>query len=388
MAELPRKSAVRFIVILGIVSLFADITYEGARGIIGPFFVTLGASAALVGTVAGAGELVGYTLRLLSGYLADRTHRYWTITILGYTINQLAVPLLAFAHHWELAALLVIAERTGKSIRTPARDVMLSNATQAVGRGWGFGLHAALDQTGACLGPLIVAATLALSGSYVEAFALLTIPAALSLATLIAARFTYPNPQLLEKPGRRRTMRLPGLFWLYVTAAGLLATGYADFALIAYHFEKASVVPQSWIPVSYSLAMGVEAIAALTFGRLFDRLGILVLPCAILISALALPLVFLGGLGLALAGMVCWGAGVGAQDATLRAGIAGMVSMDKRGSAYGIFNAGFGILWFAGSAAMGALYDRSRLALVVFGVVAQLLAAALFMLFAKRHGRE
>ena len=120
------------------VSLLADITYEGARSITGPYLAILGANAAVVGFVAGFGELVGYGLRLVSGYLADRTGKYWTITIVGYAINLLAVPLLALADQWWLAALLIIIERMGKGMRVPSRDAMLSHAGHRMGMGWAF----------------------------------------------------------------------------------------------------------------------------------------------------------------------------------------------------------------------------------------------------------
>ena len=140
-----KNHALKFIILLGIVSLFADMTYEGARSITGPYLALLGASAAVVGFVAGFGELVGYALRLVSGYMADKTRRYWAMTIIGYAVNLLAVPLLALAGNWPMAAILLIAERMGKAIRTPPRDVMLSHAASQVGRGWGFGLHEAMD---------------------------------------------------------------------------------------------------------------------------------------------------------------------------------------------------------------------------------------------------
>ena len=373
------SAATRFIVFLGFVSLFADITYEGARGILGPYFASLGASAAAVGFVSGFGELCGYGLRYFSGRLADRTRQYWLLTILGYAVNQLAVPLMAFANTWPQAAALVILERTGKSLRAPARDAMLSSAAKSVGAGWGFGLHAAMDQIGACAGPLIVALVVAGSG-YSRGFLMLGVPAALALATLTAARLTYPHPQILEAKSAT-PQEIPRAFWTYVAAAGLLAAGYVDFPLIAFHLGKRDIAGPGTIPLLYSLAMGVNALGALVFGRLFDRHGIATLAGGILISLAALPLVFLGGLPAAVAGMACWGAGLGAQDAILRAGIAGMVSMDKRGRAYGTFNAVYGLAWFAGSATMGLLYDASLPAVVAFGVTMKFAAAAIFWRF-------
>ena len=177
LCDISRPAAIKFVVLIGVVSLFSDFTYEGARSITGPFLAVLGASATAVGVIAGFGELIGYALRLASGYFADKTKKYWTLVFLGYGLNLLAVPLLALAGHWPIAAALIVAERMGKAIRTPARDVMLSCASDQIGRGWGFGLHQALDQTGAVLGPLAVAAVLYYKGGYETGFALLLIPA-------------------------------------------------------------------------------------------------------------------------------------------------------------------------------------------------------------------
>ncbi|MCS7056395.1 MAG: MFS transporter, partial [Thermoflexales bacterium] len=344
-------AAVRFVVLLGLVSLFADATYEGARSITGPFLAALGASGAAVGAVAGLGELLGYGLRLASGLLSDRTRQYWAITIAGYAINLLAVPLMALAGRWEVAAMLMMAERIGKALRTPARDAMLSHATQAAGRGWGFGLHEAMDQIGAVVGPLIVASVLFARGDYRPGFAFLAIPAALAIGALLLARFLYPRPRDLEvTPPQLSPQGLPRVYWLYLAGAALVAAGFADFPLIAFHLEKRAIAPQSVIPILYATAMGTDALAALVFGRLFDRIGLPILAIVTGLSAFFAPLVFLGSLPPAVAGMALWGVGMGAQESILRAAVAGMAHADRRGTAYGIFNTGYGIAWFLGSA--------------------------------------
>jgi MFS family permease len=388
MKKVSDQSALKFVILMGVVSLFADMTYEGARSITGPFLAVLGASATAVGFVAGFGELIGYAIRLLSGYVTDRTGKYWPITILGYLINVLAVPLLALAGRWEIAALLMIAERIGKGIRNPVRDAMLSHATLRMGRGWGFGLHEAMDQIGAMLGPIIVAAVLFLKGTYQTGFALLVIPALLTIGVLLAARRLYPRPQDLEPTAPElKTKGLPRVYWIYLAAMALNAAGFADFPIIAYHFQKASIVSKDWVPISYSIAMGVDALAALLFGRYFDRKGISVLIVAVLISMFFSPMVFLGGLYWSLAGMALWGVGMGAHESIMRAAIAGMVPPAKRGTAYGLFNTGYGILWFAGSALMGFLYDISIPYLIVFGMAAQTASVPL-LLMVKKNYRE
>jgi Major Facilitator Superfamily len=372
-----RASALRFIVFLGAVSLFADMTYEGARSLMGPFLQNLGANAAEVGLIAGFGELVATGLRFFSGRLVDRTRAYWSLTMLGYALTATAVPLMALAGTWWMAALLVVAERTGKGLRGPARDVLLSSATVRVGHGWGFGLHTAMDQAGAVLGPLLMVAAVAQSHEFGPAFLRLAYPGAAAVVALLVARAAFP---VALDPPRRHVIQgeLPRVFWLYVAAAGLLAFGFADFPLIAYHFERARLTAPATIPLVYAFAMGLNGITALAFGRLFDRFGVAVLSGGILVSLLALPLAFSRESATAIAGVMCWGVGMGLQDATLRPGIAQVVSMDQRGRAFGAFNAVYGILWFAGSTIMGLLYDRSIPALMAFGVSAQAAAALLF----------
>ncbi len=371
---LARRTAMRFVVLLGVVSLFADMTYEGARSITGPFLAVLGASGTVVGIVAGLGELIGYSLRLGSGLASDRTGKYWPITFVGYLMNLLSVPLLALAGTWPVAAALMIAERTGKAVRNPARDAMLSYATHRTGRGWGFGLHEAMDQLGATIGPLLVAALIALTGGFRAGFAALVFPAIVSLGMLFTASRFFPRPRDLEVPlAHLENARFPRAYWLYLVAGAAIAAGYADFPLIAFHFQKAGIAPAAVIPLLYAVGMGSAALAALACGWLFDRIGWASLPGAMVIAALFAPLVFFGGFVAALVGMILWGVGMGAQESALRAAIAAMVPMNRRGAAYGIFDAGFGLSWFVGSVVMGILYDRSILALVIFSVVAQLL---------------
>jgi MFS family permease len=373
-----RRSAFRFIVAMGIVSLFADMTYEGAHSIIGPFLKDLGATATQVGIVAGLGEMIAAGLRVLSGRLADRTRAYWTITTLGYVLNLLVVPALAFAGSWKMAALVVVAERTGKGLRGPAKDVLLSDATAVVGHGWGFGLHTAMDQTGAVLGPLLIAGIVAREEHFGPAFLWLALPALFAFAALIVARLMRPGLTSAPRQTAPGAQPLPNVFWLYVAAAGLLAGGFVDFPLLAYHFQKTAIARPAAIPLYYAGAMGVNGLAALVFGRLFDRFGMRILTVGITVSLLALPFGFLGGPTLVVVAVACWAVGLGAQQATLRAGIAQLIPIEKRGNAYGVFNAVYGVLWFLGSVTMGVLYDHSLVALVTFGIILQLGSAVLF----------
>ncbi len=377
---LTKKSALRFVLMIGAVSFFADFTYEGSRSITGPYLAVLGASATIVGFVAGIGELLGYGLRLFSGRLSESTEKFWPITLFGYFIQMLSVPLLAFAETWQIAALLIITERIGKAIRNPPRDVMLSHAAKEMGYGWGFGIHEALDQFGALFGPLLVALVLAAQKQYRLAFLSLFVPAVICLTLLLIARSIYPRPEEMESSGRDlKAKGLSATFWVYLAGAVLVAAGFADFSIMAFHFQRTGVVPQSWIPLFYSVAMGISGAGSLLFGKMFDRFGIVVLVPLTMIAAASPVLVFLGGFRLALVGSALWGLGMGVHESIIPAAVALLVPTHRRPSAYGLFTAAYGIFWFAGSAFIGFLYDRSLRAVIVFSVAAQLAAIPFFL---------
>jgi predicted MFS family arabinose efflux permease len=382
------RPALRFVVLIGVVSLFADMTYEGARSVTGPYLAVLGASAAIVGAVAGIGELLGYSLRLLSGRLSDRSRAYWPVAIAGYIVQMAAVPALALAGSWQVAAGLIIAERIGKAMRNPPRDAMLARATETIGRGWGFGLHEALDQAGALIGPLVVAGVLAATGRYELAFATLVIPAVLTLATLALARRTYPQPPgVAARPADLDATGLPPAFWLYLVAAALVAAGFADFSLIAYHFEQAGTVDPAAVPLFYAGAMAAGGLGALVFGRMFDRRGIGLLVPLTAIGALFAPLSFLGAAPVALLGVLLWGGALGVHESIMAAAVAEMAPPGRTASAYGLFTMAFGIAWFAGSVALGVLYDVSVDATVALAVVLQLAAVPILVAVTRRHER-
>jgi len=290
-----RQAAYRFLVLLGVVSLFSDLTYEGARSILGPYLLLLGASASTVGFVSGLGEFIGYALRLVTGYISDKTKRYWLITIIGYSINLIVIPALALApgFGWIYACVLIVLERFGKAIRNPAKTTIVSFAATEVGAGKGFALQEVLDQIGAFAGPLMLFLVLTLKGNdnkisaYQLSFALLAIPAAVALILLLLARKNYPEPQEFEKPNEQ-TLPQNGLnsaYWYYLVGIGFLALGFADFPLMAFHMTKTELLPDNMVPVLYSVAMGIDALSALYFGRMYDRRGITAI---IISSALAL----------------------------------------------------------------------------------------------------
>ncbi len=385
MPAVTRSTAWRLVILLGIVSLFADATYEGARSITGPYLGRLGASALVVASVAGLGELAGYALRLVFGALADRSGRYWALTLIGFAVNVLAVPALALTGRWEMAAALVVLERVGKAARTPARDAILSFAAHDRQLGRAFGIHEALDQVGATAGPLVVAAVLAAGRGFQGAFGILVVPALLCLATLVLAWRLYPAPRSLapSSPTVAGAGRLPAVFWLYLAAAACMAAGYADYPLIALHLDRTGVAPTA-IPILYAAAMAADAMAALVWGRLFDGFGFRVLLAIPFVTAAFAPLVFLGGYAAQVAGVVVWGIGMGAQESVVRAGVARMAPAERRATAYGTFSAGFGVAWFLGSVVLGLLYTRSPEGASVFAALAQLAALPLLVLVVRR----
>ena len=387
-AGLTAKAGLYFVLLFGVVNLFADFSYEGARSVSGPFLALLGGSGLVAGTVGGLGEFLGYAFRLVSGRWADRSHRYWLITGLGYLLQMTVIPLLALAASWQAAAALILFERMGKALRNPPRDVMLSEAGRHMGVGWAFGINEALDQLGAFLGPLAVAAILAARHDYRLAFLWLAAPGAAVLFLVLAARVSFPRAQDIARHSEAAADGShPAIFWWYAAASALVAFGFADYALIAFHFAKSHAVTAAAIPVIYAFAMLAGGAGALLFGGLFDRLGLVVVVPAILLGAMFAPLAFLGTGWIAAAGVLLWGLSLGIHESVMSAAVAVMIPAGRRAGAYGLFTSIFGLAWLLGSALEGALYDISIPALVAVAVVAQLLALPPLLIAAKRLRR-
>ncbi len=377
----------RFVVWFGTVSLLADFVYEGARSITGPLLASLGASAAVVGVVTGAGEAAALGLRLVSGPLADRTGRFWTLTIAGYALTVVTVPVLGLTRTLWVACALVVGERVGKAVRSPAKDTLLSHATAATGRGRGFAVHQALDQTGALIGPLTVAGVLAATGGrYAPALGVLAVPGAAVLALLVWLRARVPDPAAYEEvpqpvPGAVRPAagRLPRAFWTYAAFTAVTTAGLATFGVVSYHLVRHAVLPGAAVPVVYAGAMLADALAALATGWLYDRVGARVLAVLPPLAAAVPVLAFTSSPAVAVGGALVWGAALGVQESTLPAVVADLVPAGgRRATAYGVFAGVLGAASLAGGALTGSLYGYSVPVLVT--VVAAIQALALVLL--------
>ena len=370
------KIALRFVIVMGVVNLFADMTYEGARGVAGAFLGHLGASGAAVGVIAGGGELAGYLIRSVSGAIADRTGRYWINAWVGYAINMLCVPALALAGSWPAAAGLLIGERVGRGIRKPVIAATLAEAGRHIGGGRAFGINEALDQIGATAGPLIVAFAVA-RGGYATGFGILIVPALATLALLGVAASAGRSVVPRAAEGEASSVRDWPALRRYAIGGALFAAGYVDFALIAFHFQHSHVMSVPAISVSFAAAMAVGALAAPMLGRVFDRVGKPVIGIALAATALATPLAFLGHGTLAAIGAALWGVGIAVQDALLLALVSTVIAR-KKATAFGLYDLAFGIAWFAGSVVSGVLLDRSILTLVILSTLLQLCAIPFF----------
>ncbi|GBC74446.1 hypothetical protein HRbin05_00486 [archaeon HR05] len=378
------NKALRVILLLGLVSLAADMVYEGARSIIGPYLLILGASATLVGLVAGIGEIASYGSRILFGYAADKSRKHWTLIITGYAMI-LSLPALTFANRLDVASTLIILERLGKAIRTPSRDVIIAHTASSIGRGKGFGIHEAMDQIGAVIGPLIVAVVMNYKG-YNDAFLYLFIPATATLPLLMYAR---RHAVLLDSDAytnihtRASIGSIPRLLWLYLAFVSISVAGFAHFQIISYHIKFTSAMDDVYIPILFALAMGVDALIAIIVGHIFDRKGLLVLILVPLTTLPIAPLAFSTNPTFIVAGAVLWGIVMGMQETIMRASIATMVDRARLATAYGLFNGIYGIAWFSGSIMMGMLYESSVLGVITFSVTLSIASMLLLLVMLK-----
>ncbi len=375
-----KKRAYQFIILFGFISLLGDIIYEGARSVNAQYLKELGANALWVGVVAGLGEFIGYAIRLVSGYLSDKTKAYWIFSIIGYGL-LITVPLLALTGLWQVAAILMIGERLGKALRSPAKDTMLSQVTTQVGRGMGFGLHEAMDQIGAIAGPLMFTAIFAYVVDYNLGYTVMWIPFALLMVLLIITRILIPHPEKFEERAAAKNLPdiLTGTFWLYTAFSAFAIVGFAAFPIIAYHLKTHAIVSDAGIPLLYAAAMGVDAVFAIIIGRLYDKKGLSVLFIIPVLSAIVPVLAFAFNWIAVTIGIILWGLVMAIHETIMRAAIADLTSLKKRGTGYGIFNTAYGLCMFIGASLMGWLYEININYIIAFAIVSELIALVVFM---------
>ena len=408
MADPKKKKlsqAMVFIVLFGVVSLFSDMTHEGASSIRGAYLSLLGASAATIGFISGLGELIGYSMRYVFGKLTDKSKKYWPMTIAGYVLDIIAVPLLALVgeHGWVAACGLLVVQRMGKAIKKPAKDTIMSFAASQEGVGKSFGIQEVLDQIGAFLGPVLLYLVMLFQtdGStfeiYSKCFAVLAIPGAVTLVLLIITRCKFPNPEHFEpEPKEYIPFKMKKEFILYIAGISLFAFGFIDYSIIIMHVsrtytglasglsETSSLVTTGSLPLLYAGAMLVDAVAALVFGLLYDKNGVKALVWSTVISAPFAIFVFaFDSVPMLLLGIALWGVGMGAQESILKAAVTSMVPKASRATGYGIFECSFGVFWFLGSWLLGILYDASIPAMIAVSVISQLAAIPLYITSAK-----
>ena len=396
-----------FIVLFGIVSLFSDMTHEGASSIRGAYLALLGASAGTIGFISGLGELIGYSMRYVFGKLTDRSKCYWPMTIAGYVLDIIAVPALALVgeHGWVAACALLVVQRMGKAIKKPAKDTIMSFAASQEGVGKSFGIQEVLDQIGAFLGPVLLYLVLLFrqDGSafdaYARCFAFLAIPGAVTLVLLLITRSKFPNPEHFEpEPKEYVPFKMKKEFLLYIAGISLFAFGFIDYSIIIMHVsrvyahlgsalaETTELVNSGTLPLLYAGAMLVDAVAALVFGLLYDKNGVRALVWSTLLSApFAIFIFAFNSVPMLLLGIALWGVGMGAQESILKAAVTSMVPKTSRATGYGVFECAFGAFWFLGSWLLGVLYDVSIPAMIVVSVLAQLAAIPFYIASNRLH---
>ena len=390
-----------FIILFGIVSLFSDMTHEGASSIRGAYLSLLGASAATIGFISGLGELIGYSMRYVFGKLTDKSRQYWPMTIAGYVLDIIAVPALALVgeHGWIAACVLLVIQRMGKAIKKPAKDTIMSFAASQEGVGKSFGIQELLDQIGAFIGPVLLYLVMLFKTEgttfeiYSTCFAALAIPGAITLILLIVTRCKFPNPEHFEpEPKEYIPFKMKKEFILYIAGISLFAFGFIDYSIIIMHVsrtyshlasglsETSALVSTGSLPLLYAGAMLVDAVAALFFGMMYDKNGVKALVWSTVISAPFVVFVFaFDSVPMLLLGIALWGVGMGAQESILKAAVTSMVPKASRATGYGVFECSFGAFWFLGSWLMGVLYDVSIPAMIAVSVIAQLAAIPLYI---------
>jgi MFS family permease len=365
--------------------MMGDVVYEGSRGIVPSYLEFLGATALIVGLVGGLGDFLGYALRLVSGFLADTTRAYWIFIFLGYGLI-VSIPLLGLRLGLEIAVILVLLERLGKALRSPARDTVLSIIGKDLGAGKAFGIHELLDQIGAIGGPLLVIVLMLYSNNnYNYAFSFLFLPFVALLAVL-----AYTYKRIGSKAIVFETRKIEGKkeklaksFYTYTFAVLLNSAGLITYTLILYKASTILQPTQQWIvPLIYLLIQGVDAPMALIAGYAYDKfgIGVLVMPFLLSLFPPLLTMVSAELLTLIVAAIV-FGLVLGTQESIYRAAVSELTPISSRGTAYGIFNTAYGVGFLISGAVYGLLMElKPPFILVIFYVLLMQITATASLL--------
>ncbi|ERT57221.1 MFS family permease [Peptoniphilus koenoeneniae] len=401
MKEKRISKAMLFIILFGIVSLFSDMTHEGASSIRGAYLTILGASAGTIGFVSGLGELVGYSMRYVFGKITDRTKKYWPMVIFGYILDIIAVPALALVgeNGWVAASALLIFQRMGKAIKKPAKDTIMSFAASQEGVGKSFGIQEMLDQIGAFLGPVLLYLVMLFKtdGSafeiYRRCFAFLFIPGMITIFLLFYTKKKFPNPEAFEPEIKKaQPFKMKKSFIFYIAGISFFAFGFIDYSIVIMHisknyteiagnfYETSNLINSGTIPLLYAGAMLIDAIAALVFGHMYDKNGLKALVISTIISAPFSFFIFgMKSIPALIFGLILWGIGMGAQESILKAAVTSMVDKKNRATGYGIFECSFGVFWFLGSWLLGTMYEVSIPLMIAISISAQILSIPFYL---------
>ena len=399
MKELSKRRfspAVTVILLFGFISMFGDMVYESARSANGQYFNLLNINAAQIGLVFGIGEFLGYFLRLVSGVYSDQRGNHWLLIFLGYGMLAV-VPLIGFTMNWNLLIVLIIMERIGKALRSPAKDTILSAvAEKQVGIGLAFGLQEALDQIGAFVGPMIFTAVFLLSGKnsttqYQTGYRLLFFPYAMLMLFLVFVYTKIKQNQLVDKDEKKEfhSEQLKPIFWIYTAFTFFCTLGFVNFSMAGYHLKANRLFPDGSITMLYSGAMIVDAVTALVIGKMYDRMkirtekqtgGILVLMAIPLLTMLMPFFILSASRTWVVVGMILFGIIMGTHETVMRSAIADITPFHKRGTGYGVFNTSYGLALLVGAALMGWLYDQNQKDLIiVLSCASELIAFFLYI---------
>ncbi len=383
------------IILFGLISMFGDIIYESARSANSQYLNLLGVSAAKIGLVFGLGEFLGYFLRLVAGVLSDKSGKHWIFMFIGYGM-LIAVPVMGLTLNWNLLFILILLERIGKALRSPAKDTILSKVSEhKVGVGFAFGFQEAIDQIGAFLVPLIFTLIFYVNGKeavhqYQLGYKVLIIPFLLLMGFLyyVYRRVNQEKLIQLETGKGLQTDKIQPIFWIYTAFTFFCAIGLVNFSVIGYHLKANNLTSDGNITFFYSIAMVIDAATALFVGKAYDQIkkrtgnktsGLLIL-MAIPIITLLLPFTTLSSsIPLILIGMIAFGIVIGTHETIMRSSIADITPMNKRGTGYGVFNTVYGLALLGGSSLMGWLYDLNQIGMIIaLTFVAEVIALILY----------